>query len=93
LRAGLFSVALVVNDSFEPLPGRYPARRPTVFGLSSPENFQQRLPGLFLLQGSNILTKSVEHLQSEFASVLIVNFDQIARLQLRIGELSVFDCF
>ena len=35
--AGLFSVALVVALLKKKAPGRYPARRPSVFGLSSPE--------------------------------------------------------
>jgi hypothetical protein len=34
-RAGLFSVALVVARACGPAPGSYPARYPTVFGLSS----------------------------------------------------------
>lgn len=41
--AGLLSVALVVIGFQIPMPGRYPARCPVVFGLSSPENLLQIL--------------------------------------------------
>jgi hypothetical protein len=45
LSAGLFSVALVVNQ-FSLMPGRYPACCSAVFGLSSFDIIRQRLPNL-----------------------------------------------
>ena len=60
--AGLFSVALVVVRSFVQTPGRYPARRPSVFGLSSFE-FSKAITRLASLHSKIILTKSVQQLQ------------------------------
>jgi hypothetical protein len=44
-------------------PGRYPARRPAVFGLSSLEKINSDCPTCFFLQGFASLTKSVEQIQ------------------------------
>lgn len=61
LVAGLFSVALVVTR-FLRAPGRYPARCPVVFGLSS--FLRKRPPSLLHCVASSMLTKSVEHLNT-----------------------------
>jgi hypothetical protein len=65
LRAGLFSVALVVARVYR-TPGRYPARCPLVFGLSSYKFLQAIARHASLLQGSNILAKNVQQLQLWF---------------------------
>jgi len=65
LQAGLFSVALVVVRVYR-TPGRYPARCPLVFGLSSYKFLQAITRLASLLQGSNILAKNVQQLQLKF---------------------------
>jgi len=58
--AGLFSVALVVVLFFgkKKTPGRYPARCPSVFGLSSVARWTKAITRLAsILQGLIILTK------------------------------------
>ena len=46
--AGLFSVALVVARACRPAPGRYPARCPSVFGLSSSAHGRSDCPVRFI---------------------------------------------
>lgn len=58
-QAGLLSVALVVTPLARG-PGRYPARRPMVFGLSSCVSASDH-PTRFVCQGSESITKYVEH--------------------------------
>jgi hypothetical protein len=55
--AGLFSVALVVVCLEKQTPGRYPARCPLVFGLSSFVFWTKAIARLAPLQGCLILLK------------------------------------
>jgi len=71
--AGLFSVALVVVLFFgkKKTPGRYPARCPSVFGLSSFSFLiEKRLPDSFRLPGKYILARNVQQIQLKFIMFL-----------------------
>ena len=73
--AGLFSVALVVALLKKKAPGRYPARRPSVFGLSSPEKISAAIARLApILQGWFSLTKNVQQNQAEFIKIISCRF-------------------
>lgn len=89
LSAGLFSVALVVTRIYQ-VPGRYPARCPLVFGLSSYKFLQAIARLASLLQGFNILAKNVQQLQFRFiVFICMTNFSLSTTFtsSMNIGKL------
>lgn len=79
--AGLLSVALVVIGFQIPMPGRYPARCPVVFGLSSPENLLQILSSdcptcLFSICHQSI--KIIKQFEFPFFHLIFQKFFRIA---------------
>jgi hypothetical protein len=87
--AGWFAFCCTCRRLKFQTPGRYPARRPAVFGLSSLEIIQQRLPDLTFLQGSVSLTKSVEQIQYGFKVLACLEFNEFSELT-EFGKLLCF---
>jgi hypothetical protein len=65
LKRLFFSLLHLSSSGFLSLtPGRYPARCPSVFGLSSFSFLiEKRLPDLFRLPGKSILARNVQQIQ------------------------------
>lgn len=72
------------------VPGRYPARCPVVFGLSS-FTFVKAITQRASLQGSKSITKSVEHSNRLLQRSLICDLDHVAGREYRIGNFTILD--
>ncbi len=78
----VYSLLHLSSLRFHASPGRYPARCPLVFGLSSSAFKQKRSPDAFHYQGTAIITKFVEH-----SNILFQEISSLSRSHRRGPEM------